>query len=63
MLNALVNLLVIVVVIGIIWWVLDYLPVPEPLNKLAKILVVVIGAIALVYVLLSLVGSVPPLIQ
>jgi hypothetical protein len=35
--------------------------VPEPLNRLVKILAIVIGAIAIIYALLGLVGAVPPL--
>jgi hypothetical protein len=54
MLNTLVYLLVICVVIGIIWWVADYLPVPQPLNKLLKIVSVVIGCIAIIYALLGM---------
>jgi hypothetical protein len=54
MLNTLVYLLVICVVIAIIWWVVDYLPVPQPLNKLLKVVSVVIGCIAIIYALLSM---------
>jgi len=60
MMNQLVWLLVIAVVVGIIWWVCDYLPVPEPLNKLIKIVSIVIAVIAIITLLLRLAGvSVP----
>ena len=63
MLNILVTLLVIAVVIALIWWVCDYLPVPEPLNKMVKIVSMVVGVIIVVYALLGLLGAAPPLIQ
>jgi len=60
MLAQLIYVLIIAVVVGIIWWVCDYLPVPQPLNKLIKILSIVIGVIAIIYALLRLVpGAIP----
>lgn len=56
MLHTLIYLLVVCVVIGVIWWVADYLPVPEPLNKLIKVVSVVIGVIIIIYALLGLAG-------
>lgn len=53
MLQALISLLVIAVVAGLIYWVLDAIPVPQPLNRFAKIAVVVLAVIALIYVLLG----------
>ena len=61
MLSALIWLLIICVVIGVIWWVADYLPVPPPLNKLLKIVSVVIGVIAVIYTLMAIAGMAPPL--
>ena len=61
MLAILINLLIIVLVIGVVWWLIDYLPVPEPLNKLVKVVTIVIGVIAVIYALLGLAGVVPPL--
>ena len=62
MISSLITVLIIAVIVGIIWWVCDYLPVPDPLNRLIKILSVVIAAIAIIYALLGLVGAVPPLV-
>ena len=61
MINTLVMLLVVGIIIGMIWWLCDYLPVPEPLNKLIKIVSIVIGVIVIVYALLGIVGMAPPL--
>ena len=57
MLNSLIILLAVCIVIGLIWWVCDFLPVPEPLNKLIKIVSIVIGCIMVVYVLLGIAGG------
>lgn len=56
MIGILIQLLILCVVIGVIWWVCDYLPVPEPLNKLIKVVSIVIGCIIIIYALLSIAG-------
>jgi hypothetical protein len=63
MIGTLIYLLVVCVIIGIVWWVCDFLPVPEPLNKLIKVVSIVIGAIIIIYALMSLggVGGMPKL--
>lgn len=54
MIHALITTLVVILLVGVCWWLCDYLPVPEPLNRVAKIAAVVIGIIAIVLVLLQL---------
>lgn len=61
MINTLIYLLIVCVVIGIVWWVCDYLPVPQPLNKLIKVVSIVIGCIIIIYALLGLAGMAPNL--
>jgi quinol-cytochrome oxidoreductase complex cytochrome b subunit len=56
MLSALVAVLVIAIVAALIYWIIDQVPVPEPLNRWCKLAVIVIAAIALIYVLLGLGG-------
>jgi len=62
MMHTLVYLLIVCIVIGLIWWMADYLPVPEPLNKLLKIVTIVVGAIIIIYALLNVAGMGPALI-
>jgi hypothetical protein len=59
MIQTLIGLLVICIVIGMVWWLVDYVPVPHPLNKLIKIVSIVIGMIYIIYALLSLAGMAP----
>ena len=61
MIGTLIYLLIVCVVIGLVWWVCDYLPVPEPLNKLIKVVSIVIGVIIIIYALLGLAGMAPNL--
>lgn len=56
MLATLIYLLIVLFVIGLVWWVIDYIPVPAPLNRWAKIIVILVGAIVLIGVLLNLAG-------
>jgi hypothetical protein len=57
MISLLVYVLVVCLIAGLAYWLLDTIPVPEPINRIAKILIVVIAAIALIYVLLGLAGG------
>lgn len=59
MINLLIQLLILCIVVGVVWWILDFVPVPEPLNRIAKIVIMVVALIILVYVLLGLAGNVP----
>lgn len=63
MISVLVTLLIVAVVVGLIWWVCDYLPVPPPMNKLVKVISMIIGVIIIIWALLGVGGVVvgPPL--
>jgi hypothetical protein len=56
MIQILIYLLIIILLVGLIWWVLDALPVPDPLNRIAKIVVIVIGVLAIIVILLQFAG-------
>lgn len=56
MLQALIMILVIAIVAALVYWALDAIPVPQPINRWAKIAVVFVAAIVLIYVLLGLGG-------
>jgi hypothetical protein len=61
MIGALINLIVYLLIVGIllalVYWVLDAIPIPQPINRIIKIVVVVIAVLVLVLVLLQLVGT------
>ena len=60
MIAQLIYILIVGVIIGIVWWVCDYLPIPQPLNKLIKVVSIVIGAIVVILVLMRLGGMAVP---
>lgn len=61
MLALLVNLLVILIIVAVAWWILTFLPLPHPLNKIAQVVLVVIAGLAVIYILLGLVDGRPVL--
>jgi hypothetical protein len=60
LIHWLVYLIIIAVVLGLLWWLLNYLiaqgVIPEPIAKVVKILFVVACVIALILLVLSLSG-------
>ncbi|MET0653663.1 MAG: hypothetical protein ABWY63_14225 [Hyphomicrobiaceae bacterium] len=61
MINLLIYVVVVILVVGLVYWLVDAIPVPEPLNRIAKILIIVVGCLALIYALLGLSGNAPVL--
>jgi predicted anti-sigma-YlaC factor YlaD len=58
--QAMIYVVIIAVVAGIGYWIIDAIPVQQPINRWAKILLVVIAAILLIGVLLNMAGvSIP----
>jgi multisubunit Na+/H+ antiporter MnhB subunit len=56
MVSILIQILIIAIVLGVIWWVCDYLPVPQPLNRIVKVVAMVVAIIAVVVLLARLAG-------
>jgi predicted anti-sigma-YlaC factor YlaD len=54
--QAMIYVVIIAVVAGIGYWIIDAIPVQQPINRWAKILLVVIAAILLIGVLLNMAG-------
>ena len=61
MIELLISLVVFCLIFGLIWWILGELPLPEPFGRIARVVVVVIGCIVLIYFLLGFVGHTPRL--
>ena len=53
---SLFSLLVLVIVLGLIYWVVTLLPLPEPFKKIALVIILVV---CLLYLLGILFGAVP----
>jgi hypothetical protein len=56
MINLLFTLIIIALLVGLLWWVCDYLPVPEPLNKILKFASVIIAVLVIVFALAGMAG-------
>lgn len=61
MIDLLIYVIVLALVIGLAYWLVDYLPVPDPLNKILKVVIMVIAVIAIIYLLMGLAGNRPVL--
>jgi uncharacterized membrane protein YwzB len=59
MIGALINLLVLVLICGLVWWAFNAILgigfIPEPLAQIARVLVIVILCLILIYALLGFV--------
>jgi hypothetical protein len=60
MIGALITLIIYLLVLGILIWlvyyVVDAIPLPDPLNRIVKIAVTVIAALVVIVLLLNLAG-------
>ena len=58
---ALLNLVIYIVILGLvfyaIWWFLGYIGLPEPFNKILRVLVGLFALIIVINLLLGLVGT------
>lgn len=63
--SALISFLVWIIVLGLIayllWWLLQQVGLPEPFNKIARVVLAVVIVLVLINLLLSLIGH--PLIR
>lgn len=57
MLALLINILILCIIVGVVWWVLTQIPLPEPFSWIVRVVVVVIACIALIYMLQGLAGG------
>lgn len=56
MITLLVYLIVLGIVLALVFWLCDYLPVPAPLNRWIKIIAIVISALLLINIVLGVGG-------
>ena len=61
LLNAFITLVVVGLICWLIWWFISYIGLPEPFNKVARVLVALVALVFLVNFLLGFTGH--PLIK
>jgi hypothetical protein len=57
LINLIVYLLIVGILLALVWYVLDAIPIPDPINRFIKLAIVVIAALVIVLLLLQLVGG------
>jgi len=60
MIASLVHLVIYLIVVGVILWLLLYLidtvPMPEPFHRVARVVIIVVGVLIIILLLLNFVG-------
>lgn len=56
MVSVLIYILVVCLIVGLVYWVADAVPIPAPLNKIVKIVAMVIGCLVVIIALLGMTG-------
>lgn len=57
MLTLLVHLIIGLIVIGLLYWVVMQIPLPQPIKQIANVVIVVLAALWLIYVLMNLANT------
>lgn len=57
MITSLITLIIIGFILGLLYWLIDWLGVPAPINKALKAVVLLVGVLMLVNFLLQLAGQ------
>lgn len=61
--NELVSIMIYLFIIGgvcwLLWWLIGYIGLPEPFNKIARVIIAVVAVLLCINLLLSLGGGQP----
>ena len=57
MISTLISIIVVGVIVWLLLYVIDYIGLPEPFNKVAKVLIIVFAVLWLISILLPLIGG------
>jgi hypothetical protein len=62
-LSQLVNIIIYLFVIGgvcwLLWWLVGYIGLPEPFNKIARAIIAIVAVLLLINLLLGFAGGTP----
>ena len=62
MIGTLIGIIILLIVVGVIWWAIQQLlpliPLPEPFARIIHVLLILILVLVVLYVILILLGSV-----
>jgi hypothetical protein len=51
--HSLIYVVVVILVVGLLWYLIDAIPLQEPLNRFAKIAITVVAFLAIILMLLQ----------
>jgi len=54
---AVVGLIILGLIVGLLWWLIDYVGLPEPINKIARVVIAIFVVLILINFLLSIIGQ------
>ena len=57
LLHSVIWIIVVALICWLLWWLIDYCKLPEPFNKIARVIVAVVAVVLLINALLTLVGK------
>jgi len=64
MVETLLHLVIYLLIVGVILWLLQYIvntvPIFEPFRTVARVIIIVVGCLILIYILLGLIGGGAP---
>ncbi len=61
MIELLITLVIYGLIVWVLWWLLNNLPIPEPFATPLRVIFMVVCAIVVIYLLLGLLGHAPRL--
>lgn len=62
LIGAVIWVVVAGLIFGLLWWLVDYAKLPEPFNKVARVVLAVAAVVLLIAVLLSVAGGRPVIV-
>lgn len=57
MISILINLVIVGLIFWLVWWFIGYVGVPEPFNKVLRVIVALFALVFLINLLLGLTGT------
>jgi hypothetical protein len=57
MIGILIYILILLIFLGLLYWIIGMIPLPTPVRQIATVVIVIIFVIAMIYLLLPLAGN------
>lgn len=57
LLNAIIYIIIGGLIFWLLWWLISYIAIPEPFNKVVRVILGVVAVLFLINILLGLIGS------